>query len=49
MGRLYIDSLIRSDWPLVMIILLITTVLTVMATLLGDVLYTVIDPRIRFH
>ncbi|HKZ84484.1 MAG TPA: ABC transporter permease subunit [Anaerolineae bacterium] len=49
MGRLYFESLGRSDWPLVMIILLIFTVLTVLSTLLGDILYTMIDPRIRFH
>jgi len=49
MGRLYFEALGRSDWPIVMVLLLITTVLVVLSTLLGDILYTVVDPRIRFH
>ena len=48
MGRLFIDALNRDDWPIVMALLLITAVLTVIATLVGDILYTVVDPRIRF-
>ena len=47
MGRLYISGLNSSDWPLVMSLLFITVVLTVFANLLADVLYTVVDPRIR--
>ncbi len=48
-GLLFFQALGRNDWPVVMILLLITTMLTVLSTLLGDILYTVIDPRIRFH
>ncbi len=48
MGRLYYNALGSDDWPLVMVILFIQAVLTVIATLVGDVLYTVVDPRIRF-
>jgi peptide/nickel transport system permease protein len=47
MGRLFIDSLGRSDYPVAMSILLIGAFLTVAATLVGDVLYTFVDPRIR--
>jgi peptide/nickel transport system permease protein len=47
-GRLYFDALAQSDWPIVMIILFISAILVVVATLLGDVLYTVVDPRIRY-
>jgi peptide/nickel transport system permease protein len=47
MGRLFIDSLGRSDYPVAMSILLIGAFLTVAATLIGDVLYTFVDPRIR--
>jgi peptide/nickel transport system permease protein len=47
-GRLYFDALVASDWPVVMSILFIEAILVVVATLLGDVLYTVVDPRIRF-
>jgi peptide/nickel transport system permease protein len=48
-GRLYYDALVQSDWPVVMVLLLITAILVVVATLLGDILYTIVDPRIRFE
>ncbi len=47
MGRLYFDSLGRNDYPVAMSLLMITAFLTVIATLLRDVLYTIVDPRIR--
>lgn len=47
MGRLFVDALGRADYPVAMSILMIGALLTVIATLLGDVLYTVVDPRIR--
>lgn len=48
MGRLFYTSLQADDWPIVMAYLFITAILVVIATLLGDILYTVVDPRIRF-
>ncbi len=48
MGRLFLDALSSSDWPIVMIFLLIEAVLVVISTLVGDVLYTTVDPRIRY-
>lgn len=48
MGRLFIQSLNEFDYPVAMAILFMTAVLTVIATLLRDILYTVVDPRIRF-
>jgi len=47
-GRLFFGALGASDWPIVMVILFISAILVVVATLLGDILYTVVDPRIRF-
>jgi peptide/nickel transport system permease protein len=49
MGLLYIDALVGFDFPVTQAYLLITAVLTVVATLLSDILYTVVDPRIRLH
>ncbi len=46
-GRLFIDALGRSDYPVAMALLFITAVLTVIATLIRDILYTIVDPRIR--
>ena len=47
MGRLYFDALGRNDYPVAMALILITALLTVIATLLSDILYTWADPRIR--
>ncbi|MCU0522640.1 MAG: ABC transporter permease [Anaerolineae bacterium] len=49
MGRLYFDALGADDWPVVMVFLFISAVLTVIATLVGDILYTLVDPRIRYN
>ena len=47
-GFLYVYALAADDYPVAMAFLFISAVLVVIATLLGDVLYTVVDPRIRF-
>lgn len=49
MGRLYLLALGDFDYPVAMAIFFILAVLTVIATLLRDVLYTVVDPRIRLN
>jgi len=48
-GRLFVDALNRDDWPIVMALLFINAILVVIATLVGDILYTIVDPRIRFE
>ncbi len=48
MGRLYFQALGANDWPVVMVLLFITAILVVFAMLLRDILYTIVDPRIRF-
>jgi peptide/nickel transport system permease protein len=48
MGRLYYDSMTQSDWPIVMVILFITAILYVLSSLVADVTYAVIDPRIQY-
>ena len=48
MGRLFLLALNESDYPVAMALLLITAILTVFATLLADLLYLVVDPRIRY-
>ncbi len=47
MGLLFIDSLFQSDWPVAMTFILILSVLTIGANVLADILYSVLDPRIR--
>ena len=48
MGFLYVFALGANDYPVAMAFLFISAVLVVIASLLGDILYTVVDPRIRF-
>jgi peptide/nickel transport system permease protein len=48
MGGLFFNALQQSDWPIALAFVFITAVLTVIATLLGDILYTVVDPRIKY-
>jgi peptide/nickel transport system permease protein len=47
MGRLYLLALGDFDYPVAMAIFFILAVLTVIATLMRDFLYTLADPRIR--
>ena len=47
MGRLFIDALGRFDYPVAMAVLFVTIVLTLIGYLLSDILYTVVDPRIK--
>lgn len=48
MGLLGIDSVFSRDYPTVMGITLLSAVLVVLGNLLADVLYAVVDPRIRY-
>jgi peptide/nickel transport system permease protein len=48
MGFLYVFALGANDYPVAMAFLFISAVLVVIASLLGDILYTIVDPRIRF-
>ncbi len=48
MGRLFNDALQRADYNIALAFIYVTTILTVFATLLGDILYAVVDPRIRY-
>ncbi|MEI7769302.1 MAG: ABC transporter permease [Chloroflexales bacterium] len=47
LGRLYVDALGRSDYNVANALLLINVVLLLIGILITDILYTVVDPRIR--
>lgn len=47
MGRLVTDSLLARDYPVAMGILIIMAVMVVLGNLVADILYAVVDPRIR--
>jgi peptide/nickel transport system permease protein len=48
MGTLAITSVFGRDYPVIMGITLIGAVMIVISNLLADILYAVIDPRIRY-
>ena len=48
MGRLFYDHTIKSDFPVLMGIIMIISVAVVVFQLLTDVTYTFLDPRIRY-
>lgn len=47
MGRLFLDSLGYSDYPVVMGLLMLSVILVILGNLIADILVAVIDPRIR--
>ncbi len=47
-GALLIDSIYRSDTPVVMAITFIYAILIVLFNLIADLLYGVLDPRVRY-
>lgn len=47
MGRLFFDSVMARDYPVIMGVLVIGAVLTLLGNLLADISYSYVDPRIR--
>jgi ABC-type dipeptide/oligopeptide/nickel transport system permease component len=48
LGQLAIQSLFGNDYPLLQGVVIVFTLMYVLASLLVDVVYTYIDPRIRY-
>src|SRR5215510_12467271 len=48
MGQLMVQSVFQRDYPVIMGNLVIVSTLTLVASLLADVAYALVDPRIRF-
>ena len=46
-GRLIIDSIVRSDYPMVQAAIIVLAASISLANVLVDVSYRIIDPRIR--
>jgi peptide/nickel transport system permease protein len=49
MGRLIVDAIFARDYPIVQMVVLITSTLFVFTNLFVDILYAYIDPRIRYQ
>jgi peptide/nickel transport system permease protein len=48
LGRLYFDAVLARDYPVVLGLTFVTAVATLAATLAADLLYAVVDPRVRY-
>jgi peptide/nickel transport system permease protein len=48
MGQLAVLSLNQRDYPVIMAIVLLSATLILIGTLVSDILYAVVDPRIRY-
>jgi peptide/nickel transport system permease protein len=47
MGRLVLDAILRRDYPLLIGILVLSSVAVIVMNLITDAVYGVLDPRIR--
>ncbi|BDG61829.1 ABC transporter permease [Caldinitratiruptor microaerophilus] len=47
MGRLFVQMAFAREYPVLMAITVVTTAVVVLGNLLADVLYAVVDPRVR--
>lgn len=48
-GRLFFDSAMKTDYPVLMAVLMVYSFLIVLSNLLVDMVYTVLDPRIALE
>jgi peptide/nickel transport system permease protein len=48
LGRLIVDALLRRDYPIIQGVVLVFSSAYIVVNLAIDVLYTLVDPRIRY-
>jgi len=48
LGRLLLDAALKRDYPLLMAIFLLVSATVIVVNLVTDLVYTVLDPRVRF-
>ena len=48
MGRLLYDGVLARDYPLIIGIILVVSIAVVLVNLVTDVVYAIVDPRIRY-
>jgi peptide/nickel transport system permease protein len=48
MGRLYYESVLQRDYPTIMALNFMTAVLVLVMTLLTDLVYCLVDPRVSY-
>jgi peptide/nickel transport system permease protein len=48
MGQLFLDALDNGDYPVILAWLMVTVIFVIVFNLIADLLYAVLDPRIRY-
>lgn len=48
LGRLLVDSIVRRNYPVTQVVIVLTSAILVFANLFMDIAYTLVDPRIRY-
>ena len=49
MGQLFFESILNQDYNVIMGLTLVFSVMTLLGTLLADIMYAIVDPRISYH
>ena len=49
LGRLILDGIYFRDYPLLMGMFIVVSVMVIFTNLITDLLYSILDPRIRFQ
>jgi peptide/nickel transport system permease protein len=48
MGKLTLEAIFARNYPIVFTVLMFTSILTLIGTLVADIMYAAVDPRISF-
>lgn len=48
LGRLLVDSILNQDYPVTQAVIILVAAIMVFSNLVVDILYTILDPRIRY-
>jgi peptide/nickel transport system permease protein len=48
MGRLMFDAIFARDYPLILGLLVFVCIMVILANLVTDIIYSIIDPRIAY-
>lgn len=48
MGRLIYQSILMNDWPVLFPCIVFISIITLVSYLIGDILYAIVNPRIRY-
>lgn len=49
LGRMAVGAVLQLDYPIVMAVVIVSAIATILGFILSDIMYALIDPRIRFN